>query len=85
LSEEYPSQEWLAQPKDLPILRQVVQGNPQLLAHFSAAERAMLDVNHDGQVDEADVEALCAKIMQAEAAHALGAAEKLAHLRDKLR
>lgn len=46
------------------MLRQVVQGNPKLLANFSTEEKALLDVTNDGQVDEADIAALCRKLIK---------------------
>jgi dockerin type I repeat protein len=56
--------------EDLRILKQVLEdtrGNPEmLLLKFSPDQLAVLDVNQDGMIDEADIEALQHLILQHE-------------------
>ncbi len=65
---------------DLAILRDLVK-NPELAALLNPEDRALLDVNNDGQIDEQDIIALVKKI-ESEANQELAGVEQL---RQKLR
>jgi len=70
---------------DIALLRTLLQGNPQLSAHLSAEEFALLDVNHDGHIDQDDLAALYQKLLLASDKLSLGHDEKLGQLRNKLK
>ena len=70
--------------KDVALLKGLLQMDPRISEHLSAEDIALLDINHDGHIDQNDLTALYDKIFAASANLSPDTNEKLAHLRNKI-
>lgn len=71
---------------DLALLRNIIAQaghSPDLLDRLPAEDRALLDVNHDGDINYDDVVALCQSMLQTSKEDAQSMADKFQALRSK--